>query len=396
MPTLLFQPEYVNQSMSTRAMSTKTPTLMESFSQLIAMPTISSIDPSIDQSNRPAIDALAEWFADLGFAVKTQSVNTGKSNLIACLGKGEGGLVLSGHTDTVPFSESAWRQDPFTLTEKDGRLYGLGSSDMKCFFPIVLDVLRELDLNAGGLKHPLYLLATCDEESTMGGARALVAEDCNLGRYALIGEPTGLKPVTLHKGVMFETIKLGGLGGHASDPGLGNSALEGMHAVISALLQWRATIQREFVNDRFQVPVPTVNFGSIHGGDNPNRICADCRLTLDLRLLPGMQTDETRAQLRQTALAAVDGSGLKVEFHSDFAGVPAFETDSDSEIVQLARQLTAAEPRSVGFATEGPYLNLMGMDTLILGPGDIEQAHQADAGDCETHDRALLPVTIIG
>ncbi|MGI9229209.1 MAG: acetylornithine deacetylase [Gammaproteobacteria bacterium] len=357
-------------------MAKTTPTLMDSFTQLIAMPTVSSVDPSIDQANQAAIDALANWFADLGCEVITQTVKPGKSNLIATLGNGEGGLVLSGHTDTVPYSESAWRQDPFRLTEQDGRLYGLGSSDMKCFFPIVLDVLREIDSKQ--LKQPVYLLATCDEESTMGGARALLAADYKLGRYALIGEPTGLKPITMHKGVMFDTIKLTGQAGHASNPALGNSALEGMHAVISKLLKWRATIQQQFVNDQFKVPVPTVNFGSIHGGDNPNRICADCRLALDLRLLPGMELDQIRQQLRQTALAAVDGLGLKVEFHNDFDGVPPFETDSNSKIVQLAQELTGLEPQSVDFATEGPYLNRLGMDTVILGPGDIEQAHQAN------------------
>ena len=360
-----------------------TPTLMEAFARLIAMPTISSVDPSLDQSNQAAIDALANWCADLGFKVRTQVVKPGKANLIAALGKGEGGLALSGHIDTVPFSAAAWRQDPFTLTEKDGRLYGLGAADMKCFFPIVLDALRELDLDGGRLRQPLYLLATCDEESSMAGARALaeaaLAEaEYRFGRHALIGEPTGLKPVTLHKGVMFESIRLSGPGGHASDPGLADSALEGMHAVIAALLEWRAEIQQRFADERFAAPMPTLNFGSIRGGDNPNRICADCSLALDLRLLPSMDADETRARLRRVARAAVEGLGLEIAFHSDFAGVPAFETDNDSDIARLARELTGAAPRSVGFATEGPYLNQLGMDTVILGPGDIAQAHQAN------------------
>ncbi len=357
-------------------MTIAVPSWRDAFAQLIAVPTISSTDPAIDQSNRPAIELLASWFADAGCRVTIQDVARDKANMIAMLGCGAGGLVLSGHIDTVPFSESAWQQDPFTLTERDDRLYGLGASDMKCFFPVVLAALRGLDRVK--LKKPVYVLATCDEESTMSGARALVAADYGLGRYALIGEPTGLTPIRLHKGVMFETITLTGQAGHASDPALGRSALEGMHAVLAALIQWRTALQAEHVDERFNVATPTVNFGSIHGGDNPNRICADCRLAVDVRLLPGMGLAAVRAQLRQAVMAAIDGRDLIVEFDDGFGGVPPFETDSTSELVELAEKLSGHASKAVSFATEGPYLNSLGMDTVILGPGDIAQAHQAN------------------
>ena len=112
------------------------PAFKESFAKLIAAPTVSSIDPRHDQSNLPVVELLANWFADLGFSIETVPVpgRPDKVNLVASLGTGGGGLVLSGHTDTVPFTESAWCQDPFRLTEKDDRYYGLGTSDMKCFF----------------------------------------------------------------------------------------------------------------------------------------------------------------------------------------------------------------------------------------------------------------------
>ena len=354
------------------------PAFKESFAALVAAPTVSSIDPRHDQSNLPVVELLANWFADLGFAVETMPVNGAgdKVNLIASLGTGSGGLVLSGHTDTVPFTESAWRQDPFRLTERDGRFYGLGTSDMKCFFPIVMQVLRALDLNK--TKHPIILLATCDEECTMAGAKALVDADRGLGRHALIGEPTGLKPVIMHKGVMIETITLRGKAGHASNPALGNNAMEGMHEVMKSLLQWRGRFQESFSNSKFDVPVPTLNFGSIQGGDSPNRICAECELKIDLRLLPGMHIGEVRNRLRRTVEEAVAGRGLAVEFDEVFSGTPPMETDPGSEIVRVAERLTGHAAGSVNFGTEGPYLNSLGMDTVVLGPGDIDQAHQAN------------------
>ena len=353
------------------------PAFKESFAALVAAPTVSSIDPRHDQSNLPVVELLAEWFAELGFAIETMPVSGAgdKVNLIASLGTGSGGLVLSGHTDTVPFTESAWRQDPFRLTERDGRFYGLGTSDMKCFFPIVMQVLRALDLNK--TKRPIILLATCDEECTMAGAKALVDADRGLGRHALIGEPTGLKPVIMHKGVMIETITLRGKAGHASNPSLGNNALEGMHQVMSALTEWRDRLQ-EYSSVKFDVPNPTLNFGCIHGGDSPNRICAECELKVDLRVLPGMRIDEVRRELRQVATRAVAGSGLVVEFDGVFPGTPPMETDPGSEIVRVAEKLTGHAAGSVNFGTEGPYLNSLGMDTVVLGPGDIDQAHQAN------------------
>ena len=182
----------------------------------------------------------------------------------------------------------------------------------------------------------------------------------------------------MHKGVMIETITLKGKAGHASNPSLGNNAMEGMYEVMQTLLDWRSRLQQEFSNEKFDVPVPTLNFGSIHGGDSPNRICADCELKIDLRLLPRMQIREVRKQLRRTVTQALAGSGLTVEFDEVFPGTPPMETDPLSEIVTLAEKLTGHAAGTVNFGTEGPYLNSLGMDTVVLGPGDIDQAHQAN------------------
>src|SRR3970282_2241358 len=146
-------------------MNNNVPAFMESFSRLIATPSVSSIDPLLDLGNREIIELLADWLEGLGFCIELMPIPEypKKMNLIACLGSGEGGLVLSGHTDTVPFDDGKWQQDPFTLTERDNRLYGLGSSDMKCFFPLVIYVIRNMDLKK--LHQPLFILATADAET---------------------------------------------------------------------------------------------------------------------------------------------------------------------------------------------------------------------------------------
>jgi acetylornithine deacetylase len=357
-------------------MNNKIPGLIEQFNTLISLPSVSCIEPQLDMSNHAVVAQLGEWLEDLGFKVEIMPVEekAGKFNLIAVAGKGEGGLVFSGHTDTVPYDEAGWNYDPFKLTEADQCLYGLGSADMKGFFPIVLDVLRDVRVN--DLIKPLYILATCDEESTMAGAKALVASGRSLGDVAIIGEPTCLKPVNMHKGILYETIRLTGKAGHSSDPSLGINALEGMNDVINRLLEWRASMQQRAVNDKFKVPYATMNFGTISGGDSPNRICGNCELRIDLRFLPGMEIELLRAEIRREVMELIDGTGLKVEFDRIFPGVPAMETPADADIVKFAEKLAGEPASSVAFGTEAPYFKTMGMDTVVLGPGNIEVAHQ--------------------
>ena len=143
--------------------------------QLVGTPSVSSTDPSWDQGNRAVIDLLASWLSDMGFRVEIQPVSPDgdKANLIATLGSGPGGLVLAGHTDTVPFDEGRWQSDPLALTERDNRLYGLGSTDMKGFFPLAIAAASAFSVDE--LRQPLILLATADEESSMSGARQLAA-----------------------------------------------------------------------------------------------------------------------------------------------------------------------------------------------------------------------------
>ncbi|MGB5306449.1 MAG: acetylornithine deacetylase [Gammaproteobacteria bacterium] len=359
-------------------MHTAIPPLLTMIEGLVSTPSVSSVDPAFDQGNRAVIDLLASWLEDSGCTVEVMPLaeSPAKANLIATLGSGPGGLVLSGHTDTVPFDAGKWQYDPFALTEANQRLYGLGTSDMKAFLALAIEAMR--NVRAADLKEPLILLATADEETTMSGARALVDHGRPHARHAVIGEPTGLRPVRMHKGVLMEAIHLQGHSGHSSNPALGNSALEAMHSVIGTLLTWRRQLQEQYQNPLFNVPVPTLNLGHIHGGDNPNRICADCELHIDLRPLPGMDLLELRQTLRQHVLDTLRDTGIRASFTALFEGIPAMETPADAEIVKLAAQLTGHTPEAVAFGTEAPYLQRLGMDTVVLGPGDIEQAHQPD------------------
>ncbi len=352
--------------------------LKDMMARLIGAPSISSFDPALDMGNRAVIDMLAEWLEGMGYQIEIQELpnHSNKANLIATLGTGDNGLVLAGHTDTVPYDEHGWQSDPFRLTEADGRYYGLGTSDMKSFLALAIDAAR--GLQSADLQRPLTLLATADEESTMDGAKLLGTRGKPLGRYCVIGEPTNMKPVRQHKGIFMEAIRLQGQSGHSSDPSLGNNALEGMQLVIEELLAYRTQMQARYCNEAFVIPVPTLNLGHIHGGDNPNRICADCELHYDLRPLPGMDIADLRNEIRERVSMVTRQRGLLCEFKSLFEGIPAMETAADSKIVTLTESLSGHGSETVAFGTEGPYLNEMGTETVIMGPGDIAQAHQPD------------------
>jgi len=354
------------------------PSLKAQFDALLKLPSISCTQDDMDQSNLPVVHLLASWLGDLGFACEIQPIpgEAGKANLIATLGSGPGGLVMAGHTDTVPCNPERWQHDPFKLTEADGRWYGLGSCDMKGFFPLIIEAVR--DYVDQPFKQPLIVLATADEESSMSGARALVASGLPKARHAVIGEPTGLKPVRVHKGIMMERIDITGQAGHSSDPALGNNAMEAMHAVISDLMTLRSSWQKRWNNPLFGVPTPTLNLGCIHGGDNPNRICAKCGLEFDIRPLPGMDPDALRADIQARLDLIAAERQVEIVYAPLFPGVPPLDTGADAPLVKACEALTGHSAGSVAFATEGPYLNQIGMQTLILGPGDIDQAHQPD------------------
>ena len=359
-------------------MATSHRQVLDQLRQLVGTASVSSTDASWDQGNRAVIDLLASWLADLGFAIEIQDVNSdgSKANLIATLGSGPGGLVLAGHTDTVPFDEGRWSSDPLALAERDNRLYGLGSTDMKGFFPLALAAAAALRDNT--LQQPLILLATADEESSMNGARALAHAGLPKARAAIIGEPTSLVPVRMHKGIMMEAVRVTGRAGHSSNPQLGNSALEGMHAVIGDLLAFRHALGERYSHAGFDVTFPTLNLGCIHGGDSPNRICGQAELHFDLRMTPGGDNASLHSEIAGRLETIATERALDIELRKLIEPVAPFEQAGDSELVKLAEKLTGHGAEAVAFATEAPFLQQLGMQTIVMGPGSIDRAHQPD------------------
>ena len=343
---------------------------------LVNTPSVSCTSPAEDQGNLHVIHHLATWLADLGFDTEVMPLpdRPDKGNLIATLGEGANGLVLAGHTDTVPYDEHAWQSDPFGLTVKENAFYGLGACDMKGFFPVALEAIREL--RAGDLNRPLTIVATCDEESSMAGARLLVDQDRPKARYAIIGEPTGLTPIYAHKGIMMLSLKADGHTGHSSNPALGCNALDAMSNVMLALTKFRKQLAEKHQHPGFEVAVPTMNFGCLHGGDNPNRICGQAELQIDLRLLPGMDSDAVLADLTHVAQAASAECGAPLTVTPFYPPVPPFESNPEGDLVRSLAQWSGHAPETVAFGTEGPFLQSLGMETVIFGPGSIDQAHQ--------------------
>jgi acetylornithine deacetylase len=352
------------------------PDTREMIAQLIAAPSVSCYHADLDMGNRAVIDLLADWTETLGFDIEIQPINDRKFNLIARAGSGSDGLVLSGHTDTVPCNPDLWKSDPFELLEKDDRFYGLGSCDMKSFLALALNASQAFDFSK--LARPLTIVATADEESTMSGAKLIAQNGKKLGRYCVIGEPTSLKPIRQHKGSLSQSIRFKGRSGHASNPALGNNALEGMHELIGELLRYRDGLQKQYNDPAFAIPTPTLNLGHIHGGDNSNRICGDCELLIDIRFLPGMSFDALRTDIEEMAAAVAGRRGLTCECQLLGDGLPAMDTAQASEIAQHLKFLTGKSAGSVAFGTEAPYYNGMQTETIVIGPGSIDQAHQPD------------------
>jgi len=352
------------------------PPTNEMIAQLISTPSVSCVHADMDMSNRAVIDLLAEWSAGLGFSTEVQAVDEGKYNLVARAGSGSDGLVLSGHTDTVPCDPALWSSDPFTACEKDDRIYGLGSCDMKSFLALALDASSKVNIDS--LKRPLTLVATADEETTMSGAKLIADNGKKLGRYCVIGEPTGLKPIRQHKGNLTMSVEYLGQSGHASDPGLGNNALEGMHQFITALLAYREQIEQQHNDPAFTIPTPTMNLGHIHGGDNSNRICGACLLLIDIRFLPAMSFETLKSDLEEMAAEVAQSRGLGLTTRTFGDGMPAMDTAEASEIAQYLSHITGKKTGSVAFGTEAPYFNAMQTETIVIGPGSINQAHQPD------------------
>ncbi|GAD80568.1 acetylornithine deacetylase [Vibrio ezurae] len=356
------------------------PKFVDIYQGLISTSSISSTDPKWDQGNAQVIAKLATWFEDLGFVVTTEEVEPGKLNLMAQLGTGEGGLLLAGHTDTVPFDQGRWNFDPHQLTLSDNRYYGLGTADMKGFFAFILDAVKQMQQNGtdwGTQTKPLYILATCDEETTMLGAKHFTKDAPFKPDYCIIGEPTNLVPIRGHKGHMANAIRITGKSGHSSDPALGVNAIEIMHEVMYSLMQLKQRLIKDYHHPGFAIPNPTLNLGHIHGGDSPNRICGCCELHYDLRPLPGLSLESLDQLLQEHLQTVMQKWPGRIEVNPLHPPIPGYECHAEHHFVQDMQQLCETESQTVNYCTEAPFLQEL-CPTLVMGPGSIDQAHQPD------------------
>lgn len=351
---------------------------LEHYEAIIKSPSISAFDEKIDQTNRPLIDILSSWFSELGFTITIQHVpgTRNKFNMLAKIGSGEGGLLLSGHSDTVPFDEGAWQSDPFKVKQADGKLFGLGSCDMKGFFAFILEALKTIPLNK--LKKPLYILATADEETSMAGARFFAQQQLIKPNMAIIGEPTELVPIYKHKGHIAQSLNIQGKAGHSSDPDKGVNAIEIMYQAIGQLMDLQSRLKGQFHDDDFSVPYVTMNLGHIHGGDGENRICGHCKLNFDLRAVPELNDQQALAMIDEALAPVFAKYPSRLSLDLMYPTAPAFACRDEQNILALAEQLTGKKFQSANYATEAPFINQLGCDTIVLGPGSIDQAHQPD------------------
>ncbi len=355
---------------------------IQRYQDIISIPSISAFDARLDQSNQPMIHYLAEQCERLGASiaihpvpVPSGSAASGKFNMLATFGRGEGGLLLAGHSDTVPFDEGRWQSDPFTLKQTDDRLYGLGSCDMKGFFAFVLSALECLPLHK--LHKPVYILATADEETSMAGARFFAQQQLIRPDMAIIGEPTELKPIFKHKGHIAHRLDFTGKSGHSSDPAAGINAMEMLHQAIGVLLDYKQALMQP-QDDSFAVPHSTLNLGHVAGGDAENRICGHCHMTFDVRPLPGLDSQAMIEDIDRVLAPVYLKWPGRVTRQLLYPPSPAFGCRDEHNIIALAEQLTGQTAASANYATEAPFISALGCDTLVLGPGSIKQAHQPD------------------
>lgn len=334
---------------------------LELFRRLVAIDSTSAI------SNLPIADALADYVDGAASSIEyVRAPDQQKANLLIRFGpEGDGGLILSGHMDAVPAREPDWESDPFTLTEREDRYVGRGAADMKGF----LAAATNAALSATSLKKPLYLLFTYDEEVGTLGAKHF-AETWDrarpLPRHCIIGEPTSFRPVRAHKGHLKLRITVTGKSAHSGYPHLGDNAIEKALPVLESLARLRRELEAERTEHSAlfpDAPYVPLNIATIRGGTAVNIVPDRCEIEVGIRLLPG-----------------VAAAGVLHRIEADFeilSESPPMLLDRRSDIYQAVLPYAAKHgPESVSFASDAGWLQSLGIDCLLFGPGAIEVAHR--------------------
>jgi acetylornithine deacetylase len=349
-------------------------TVRETLAELVAIDSVSA------RSNVEIVDYLQHRCDALGFEVKrlpyTDDNGVEKVNLIALGGapsfsfKPEVELSLVGHTDTVPYDPN-WA-DALRLTESEEKLYGRGACDTKAFIAAALTAVQSFDLKK--LAKPLALIFTADEEIGLIGAKRLAEARAIQSRYAIVGEPTSLRPMRAGKGYCLAEITVTGREAHSAYPALGSSAVVGAARLITRI----ETIADRLRGDQhtaFDPPFTTLNVGLIRGGTAKNVVAGECKFTLEWRPIPGQEPERLLEFL--TNEIAEENSDPRLVFEVDAARADeGFETSPNSRLVNLLEELSGQQSGTVAFGTEAAQLTHLGAEAVVLGPGDIRVAHR--------------------
>jgi acetylornithine deacetylase len=361
------------------------------------------------ESNLALIELIRDELARHGVASRlTFDDDRKKANLFATIGAGKpAGVIVSGHTDTVPWDGQDWSVDPLGAEVKDGRLYGRGSADMKSF--IGLAVAQVPAFLAADLPFAVHLAFSYDEEVGGFGARRLIADmrDAGVAPLAcIVGEPTGMIPALAHKGVYRWRCCVRGHAAHSSLTPQSVNAIEVGARVVARLADMAARWRDEEPRyEGFDVPYSTGSVGVIEGGIADNVVPADCRFNYEFRNLPGSDVAAMQGEVRayaetlEPAMRAVDAdAGIRFE---SICEMPAFLAGADDPAVLLAQRLAATDATTlVAFGTEAGLFQRAGTPTVVCGPGHIAQAHQADEyvslAQLAAGERFLLALTTAG
>jgi acetylornithine deacetylase len=341
-----------------------------------------AFDTTSRLSNLPLADFVSDYLDRPAVRVEQMRSQDGaKTNLIIRAGPdredGEG-LTLSGHMDVVPADEAEWRSAPFALTRAGETYVGRGAADMKGFLALAINRLARLD--PGRLRRPLALLLTYDEEVGTLGARQFAErrdEAPALPLDVIIGEPTCLRVVRLHKGMIRLQLAFRGRAAHSGYPHLGRNAIEPAARAIGALAALRVALETERPahGEHFpEVPYPALNVGLVNGGSAVNVIPDRCTVQISIRLLPEMKAEEMAGRVRAAVADALPGEPFEL---TSLGESPAMMLDERAALHgELCAMVGQQSTESVAFATDAGWLQTVGFRCAVFGPGSIEVAHR--------------------
>jgi acetylornithine deacetylase len=344
-------------------------------------------DTTSAKSNLALIDFVHAYLEGNGVACTLiASPDGSKASLFASIGPADtAGIGLSGHSDCVPVEGQSWTSDPFTLTSRDGRLYGRGTCDMKGFLACVLASVPTFKARA--LKEPIHIILSYDEEVGCLGVRPLIermGQDLPRPRVIIVGEPSGMKVIDAHKRIDAYRTTVTGREAHSSMPQLGVNAIAYAAELIVELVLMGAELAGGNNDVRFDPPFSTVQVGTIVGGTAPNILPKTCSFQWQVRSLPSATSDTMARGLGDfaatTLLPRMREVAPKASIDTVLLGaVPAFQAAPGSEAVALALALTGSnDTHAVSYGTEAGLFEVAGVPTAICGPGAIAQAHTAD------------------